>query len=142
MRQFLFLSIFFFSATLSVNAQSIKFKKNTVLVDKEVYLNYERSGTVGSVSYDLSELSSGNRVIVLVQNNAGSPSDISDDYTKIIFLKQGSNLEISGGDLRNALKLLMKNEVLRKDGTLDETKIDLFIKNYDEQISERTLQVR
>ena len=142
MRQFLFLSIFFFSATLSVNAQSIKFKKNTVLVDKEVYLNYERSGTVGSVSYDLSELSSGNRVIVLVQNNAGSLSDISDDYTKIIFLKQGSNLEISGGDLRNALKLLMKNEVLRKDGTLDETKIDLFIKNYDEQISERTLQVR
>jgi hypothetical protein len=120
-------------------SQEIKFKKEKVIVDKQEFLSFEKGGVFGSVNYELSELNSNKRIITLVQKDGGTHMDISDDYTQIKFLHNGTKAEISGGDLRNAIKLLLKNEVLKNDGTLDESKIELFIKNYDEKISERTV---
>lgn len=126
---------------LATNAfsQKVKFKKDMILVDDKEFLSFEKGGTFGAVNYDLSELNGKKRIITLVQNNGGSHMELSDDYTQIKFITNGTKAEISGGDLRNAIKLLLKNEVLKPDGTLDETKIELFIKNYDEKISERTV---
>jgi len=67
---------------------------------------------------------------------------LDDDYTQIKFLTIGQKVEIRGGNLKEAIKLLLKNEIIKDDGTLDEAKIDLFIKNYDENISERTVIAR
>jgi hypothetical protein len=58
--------------------------------------------------------------------------ELSDDYTQIKFITTGVKAEISGGDLRQAIKILLKNDVLTADGAIDESKIELFIKNYDE----------
>lgn len=119
-------------------SQDVKFKKDKVLVDKKEFLSFEKGGTFGAVNYDLLELNSNKRIIVLVQNDGGTHMDLTDDYTQIKFLELGNKAEISGGDLRQAIKLLLKNEVLKPDGTLDTSKIELFIKNYDEKITERT----
>ena len=62
-----------------------------------------------------------------------------DDYTQIKFPDNRAKADIKGRDLREAIKILLKNEVLRPDGTLDETKIEMFIKNYDEKITDRTI---
>ena len=120
-------------------SQDVKFKKDKILVDKQEFLSFEKGGTFGAVNYDLSELKSKKTIITLVQNNGGTHMELSDNYTQIKFITNGTKAEISGGDLRQAVKLLIKNGVLMADGTIDETKIELFIKNYDEKISERTI---
>jgi hypothetical protein len=120
-------------------SQEVKFKKDLILVDKKEFLSFEKGGTFGAVSYDLYELVSKKRIITLVYNNGGTHMELSDDYTQIKFITTGVKAEISGGDLRQAIKILLKNDVLKPDGTIDESKIELFIKNYDENISNRTI---
>lgn len=120
-------------------SQEVKFKKDIILVDKKEFLSFEKGGTFGAVSYDLHELVSKKRIITLVYNNGGTHMELSDDYTQIKFITTGVKAEISGGDLRQAIKILLKNEVLTANGTIDESKIELFIKNYDENISNRTI---
>lgn len=120
-------------------SQEVKFKKDLIFVDKKEFLSFEKGGTFGAVSYDLHELVSKKRIITLVYNNGGTHMELSDDYTQIKFITTGVKAEISGGDLRQAIKILLKNEVLTADGTIDESKIELFIKNYDENISNRTI---
>jgi hypothetical protein len=120
-------------------SQEVKFKKDIIFVDKKEFLSFEKGGTFGAVSYDLHELVSKKRIITLVYNNGGTHMELSDDYTQIKFITTGVKAEISGGDLRQAIKILLKNEVLTADGTIDESKIELFIKNYDENISNRTI---
>ncbi len=125
--------------TLLCFSQEVKFKKDIIFVDKKEFLSFEKGGTFGAVSYDLHELVSKKRIITLVYNNGGTHMELSDDYTQIKFITTGVKAEISGGDLRQAIKILLKNEVLTADGTIDESKIELFIKNYDETISNRTI---
>jgi hypothetical protein len=120
-------------------SQEVKFKKDIIFVDKKEFLSFEKGGTFGAVSYDLHELVSKKRIITLVYNNGGTHMELSDDYTQIKFITTGVKAEISGGDLRQAIKILLKNEVLTAGGTIDESKIELFIKNYDENISNRTI---
>ena len=120
-------------------SQEVKFKKDLIFVDKKEFLSFEKGGTFGAVSYDLHELVSKKRIITLVYNNGGTHMELSDDYTQIKFITTGVKAEISGGDLRQAIKILLKNEVLTADGTIDESKIELFIKNYDENISNRII---
>ncbi len=125
--------------TMLCFSQEVKFKKDIIFVDKKEFLSFEKGGTFGAVSYDLHELVSKKRIITLVYNNGGTHMELSDDYTQIKFITTGVKAEISGGDLRQAIKILLKNEVLTADGTIDESKIELFIKNYDETISNRTI---
>jgi hypothetical protein len=120
-------------------SQEVKFKKDIILVDKKEFLSFEKGGTFGAVSYDLYELVSKKRIITLVYNNGGTHMELSDDFTQIKFITTGVKAEISGGDLRQAIKILLKNDVLKPDGTIDESKIELFMKNYDENISNRTI---
>ena len=125
--------------SISSYSQKVKFKKDLIFLDDKEFLSFEKGGVFGAVNYDISELNSKKRILTLVQNNGGTHMELSDDYTQIKFITNGTKAEINGGDLRQAIKLLLKNEVLKADGTLDETKIDLFIKNYDEKISDRTI---
>jgi hypothetical protein len=125
--------------TMLCFSQEVKFKKNIIFVDKKEFLSFEKGGTFGAVSYDLHELVSKKRIITLVYNNGGTHMELSDDYTQIKFITTGVKAEISGGDLRQVIKILLKNEVLKAGGTIDESKIELFIKNYDENISNRTI---
>lgn len=134
-KHIIFFSILF---PLICFAQDIKFKKDKVLIDGKESFNTERAGTFGASGYDISSLNSTKPFLSLISNNNGSHMEISDDYVTIRFLTVGKKLDISGGDVRKALKLLLKNEVI-VDGKLDESKIDLFISNYDENISNRTM---
>lgn len=124
---------------LSGFSQKIKFKKDLILVDDKEFLRYERGGNLDASSYDCSEVVSKKRILILIQNENGTHMNIMDDYTQIKFLTTGQKADIKGRDLREAIKILLKNEVLRPDGTLDETKIEMFIKNYDEKITDRTI---
>ncbi|UUC44428.1 hypothetical protein [Flavobacterium cerinum] len=123
-------------------SQNIKLKKGKILIEGKEFLSCEKGGAFGAVAYELSELNTNKRIITLVQNDGGTHMEISDDYTQIKFLTKGERAEIRGGNIYNAIKLLLKNGVLTPEGTLDESQIDLFIKNYDEKISENTTILR
>ncbi|MPT33970.1 MULTISPECIES: hypothetical protein [Flavobacterium] len=123
-------------------SQKIKLKKEKIFLDDKEFLSCEKGGAFGAVAYELSELNTNKRIIILVQNDGGTHMEIADDYTQIKFLTKGEQAEIRGGNIYNAIKLLLKNGVLTPEGTLDESQIDLFIKNYDEKISEKTRIIR
>ncbi len=123
-------------------SQKIKLKKEKIFLDDKEFLSCEKGGAFGAVAYELSELNTNKRIIILIQNDGGTHMEIADDYTQIKFLTKGEQAEIRGGNIYNAIKLLLKNGVLTPEGTLDESQIDLFIKNYDEKISEKTRIIR
>ncbi len=118
-------------------SQKVKFKKDVVLVDEKELFTFEQGGVFGAVSYDLSELNSKKLIVSLVSNNAGTHMEMSDDYTVIKFMTVGKRIEIHGGDVREGVKLLLKHGVISKEGILDESKIDLFVANFDDRASEK-----
>ncbi len=65
--------------------------------------------------------------------------DLSDDYIQVKFLTKGTKAEIAGGDLQSTIKLLMQNDIIDSKGIFDESKVDLFVQNFDDKISERTV---
>lgn len=133
---FAFLSMSF------VFAQKIKFKGDKVLVDDKELFKTEKIGTFGASGYNLFELNGQKPIIALISNNGGTHMELSDDYTQIKFLTKGLRAEIDGGDLRNAIKMLLQNDIIDNKGVLDESKVELFIQNYDEKISDKTVRYR
>ncbi len=67
---------------------------------------------------------------------------LDDDFLQTTFLATGQKFEIKGRVYKDVLLLLLKNKVLTSDGVIDDSKIELFIKNYDEKITDRTLILR
>ncbi|MBA5246468.1 hypothetical protein H1R16_10755 [Marnyiella aurantia] len=125
-------------SSITLFSQRVNFKKNKVFFDKKEILDYEIGGTFGATNYDLYEIEPHKRIIVLIDNNGGTPREHLDDYVQIKFITSGTNADVRG-NIIDAIKLLVKNEVITENGKLDESKIELFVKNYDENISNRTI---
>lgn len=123
-------------------AQKVKFKKDKLVIDDKEIMKIETTGTFGANGYTLYQLNGDKPLIDLISISNGTHMELSDDFTKIKFLTNGKKLEINGGNLKEAIKLMLKSELLKIDGTIDESKIDLFIENYDEKISDRTVIIR
>ncbi|WP_177733859.1 hypothetical protein [Flavobacterium inviolabile] len=141
MKKIALTSLLIFITSLSYS-QKIKFKNDKVLADDKELFKTERTGVFGANGFIFIPLNSNKPLFSLIANNGGTHMHLDDDYTQIKFLTIGQKAEIRGGNLKEAIKLLLKNEIIKDDGTLDEAKIDLFIKNYDENISERTVITR
>ena len=75
------------------------------------------------------------------KNSNETPKYYEDDFTQIRFLTFGKLLETKiNKSWTNLLEWLVQNKVIDNTGKLNEEKVDLIIKNYDENITERTIR--
>ena len=135
----LFLTVF---TICNLNAQKLTYKdvkfkhgKGYILVNKKeaFKLNY-------SVGYFyVYDLETDEELMYFYYNENETPSYMDDDYVKVFFTKSEKVLE-SKSHYRILMAKMINESVFDANWKLDESKIDTFIKKYDENISNRTIR--
>ncbi|MDM1061141.1 hypothetical protein HXZ62_00975 [Empedobacter falsenii] len=126
--------------TATVFSQEINLKKGKVLLDGKEILSYERQNS-GDLEIHLYNLETKDEVLYMKKNSNETPKYYEDDFTQIRFLTFGKLLETKiNKSWTNLLEWLVQNKVIDNTGKLNEEKVDLIIKNYDENITERTIR--
>lgn len=121
-------------------SQEVKLKKEKVLCDDKEIMTFdvERWGTHQIHLYSLD--SKEEQINILKRDNETS-GYFDDDFVQIKFLTLGKTLELKMNKPWSTLiEWLIKNKALGTDGKLNEEKVDLLIKNYDENITNRTVR--
>ena len=122
----------------SLSAQKVKLKDGKILIDKQEVLSYEMKSY--KTEFVVYELGTKNELFTAIYFDTGTKEDRTDDYIKVTFTASGKSFETSKAYFRKYLiKWFIEQGVLNLDGTLNEDKIDAFIKKYDENISKRTI---
>jgi hypothetical protein len=85
-------------------------------------------------------LNSDEQVIKIILNSNETHMYLEDDYIQIKFLTKGEQAEIKSRSIEDCVLMLIKQKVLSAEGVLDESRIELFVKNFDEKISSRTIR--
>lgn len=138
-----------FTIALGLNmaiAQEIKIKKEDILLDGETYLKYERLSYITHSIYDMEE----NEILFVQLKDNGTRDYRDDDYYILNFLANDVKVEssdfsrISAGSVKKLMEKLVtwliKDKVLRKDGTINADRLEVFFTKYDENITERTIR--
>jgi len=134
----LFLVVFVLFGISISNAQKFNFKKDKVLLDGKEILKNDWEYIGSNVVYHLYDLETGDEIIMIKTDDNSTKDYNDDDYVRIRFPKSDKELEMKGRMMLKAyLQILHKNKVLNDDGSINEIKLDEFIKNYDENISNR-----
>lgn len=134
----LLLSLVLLSVSGYSFSQKVKLKKNTIYLDGNEFLSFEKKSH-GS-EFVIYELNTKNELFSAI-GNLGDFNDDSDDIYKLFFTASEKSMEYSPPYWNKQLILwLLEQEVLTYEGTIDESKIDVFIKKYDEKLTERTLR--
>ena len=119
-----------------LQAQSIKFKKDKVLIDKEECLNYDKAD---ANNLEISTLDGEQTVFLkFIRTGVGQNGGL---YSKIIFVEEKKSMTSRSYIFTKKLlvKKLLSAGVL-VDCALDEAKIDKFILKYDEGIEETLIR--
>lgn len=124
----------------SVQSQTIKFKKGKVLLDGAHIMNYDKQ-IMGIYKIHLFSLKSNDEIMEIVQNDNETSGYYDDDFIQIKFLKTGDLVELkSDKTFRKLITWLIQKKVMNTQGEIIESNLDLFIKNYDENITDRTVR--
>lgn len=140
MKQKLLLTSMLFIGTIFIlTAQKVKLKKGNVLVDGKEIMTYDREdwGTqkIHLYSDDKTEQ------LLMIKNDNETSGYYEDDFIQIKFLQIGEMVEMkSDKSWKGLISWLFKQEIIDMKGIVNEEKIALFIKNYDENITDRTLR--
>ncbi|RSC93440.1 hypothetical protein [Tenacibaculum singaporense] len=122
-------------------SQKIKLKKGKVLVDGKEILNYQKRGL--GTELILYSLDSKDEIVNMFQENNGTHSYLDDDYKKMFFTKDEIWVESSRVSTRGwkyMIKLLLENNVLDNEGSINSKNLKKFAKKYDENITNRTVR--
>ena len=121
-------------------SQKIKLKKGKVLVDGKAIMKYERESW-GVYKVNLFSLETDDELIELNKNDNEAKAYYDDDFLQIRFLTLGKIAEVkTKKSFKKIIGWLLKKKVITANGEINEEKIDLFIKNYDENITNRTVR--
>ncbi len=135
---FLFLSLLL--SFSMVNAQKIKLKKGNILLDGKEIMKFEREDW-GTQKISLYTLSDNKEQILMIKNKNETPRYFDDDFVQIKFLQSGDMVEMkSTKSWKGIIKWLIKQNVISEDGIINEENLPLFVKNYDENITNRTIR--
>lgn len=128
------------SCSIQSNAQNVKLKKGKVLLDNQEIMKFERQ-QMGAIFY-MYDLKTDTEVIFIQRKDNETPKYFVDDFLKIYFSQFDIMMEVSVTQYNNKriLKSLVKHKALRPDGTLDKEKVKLFVKKFDENITNRTIR--
>lgn len=122
------------------NAQKIDLKKGKVLLDGKEIMNY-KIVLWGAYELHLYSLETNKEIIFINKNDNESPKNYDDDFTQIKFLQLGTGLETKlDKSWKKYIQWLYENDVIDSAGTISSEKADLFVKNYDEKITARTIR--
>lgn len=136
----IFVFVILFSVSIIGNAQKIELKKEKVLLDGKEIMKYNIVSW-GSFELHLYSLETNKEVVFINKNNNETPKYYEDDFTQIKFLQLGKGVETKlDKPIKKYVQWLFDNEVIDKDGNVSADKVDLFIKNYDEKITPRTIR--
>ena len=127
-------------STVTSFSQEIKLKSGKVLLDGKEILSYERQDW-GDMEIHFYSLETKDEVLYMKKNSNETPKYYEDDFTQIRFLLFGKLLETKiDKPQKKLVEWLFQNKVLDNTGHFNEEKVDLFIKNYDEKITARTIR--
>lgn len=131
---FLLLSLILSLNTL--NAQSIKFKKNKVLIDGKEILLFKKIPF--NDEYYFYNIKTTEEILYISYNNNNTSSYKDDDYSKIFFTKQNKKIESKslwfGLNSKPIIEKLLQEGVLQPDGFIDENKLKIFVNKYNDTI--------
>ena len=122
-------------------SQDIKLSKGKVLCDGKEILSFTKE-IFGEYQYHFFTLDS-KEEILFIKKNDNQTKTFDDDFTQIKFLQLGKMVETRlDKPWKKYIEWLMQNKVLDNNGKLDEEKVNLFIKNYNENITNRTINIK
>ena len=136
--------LFLICSSLFSTAQNIevKVKKRKVSLNGEQIFKFERENNGNDIIiYRISD----DEIFLKNIDMDNGTSSISDDYKKFIFMGSGKTLEttkFNGFSVKYLFRKLIKRKVVNEKGEINEEKLDQFIKEYDENITNRTMLVR
>jgi len=130
-------------------SQDVSVKDGKILYNDSVILKYEKHDAIEFSIFTLKD----DEIIYSKWHNNETPRYSDDDYVILNFLGEKRKVEstkdemvISGVGLnyrKNLIKLitwLMKEKVLRTDGSIDKDKLEIFYEKYNENITARTIR--
>ncbi|WP_333600275.1 hypothetical protein [Flavobacterium sp.] len=124
--------------TNAINAQEVKLKETTVLVDDKPAFSFDKKNL--NNEFHLYKLNTQEELVVLQQQHIGSETSAVNDYKKLIFAKQNIVIESKVLRPRNwkfLIQLLLTEKVLDVSGSIDEKNLERFAGKYDEKITPR-----
>ena len=130
-------------------SQDVSVKDGKILYNDSVILKYEKHDAIEFSIFTLKD----DEILYSKWHNNETPRYFDDDYVILNFLGEKRKVEstkdemvISGVGLnyrKNLIKLinwLMKEKVLRTDGSIDKDKLEIFYEKYNENITARTIR--
>ena len=126
--------------TTTSYAQKIKLKKGDVLLDGKKVMTYDREDW-GTQKIHLFSLTDKKEQILMIKNDNETSGYYDDDFLQIKFLQLGEMVELkSKKSWKGIIAWLFKSNIIDDNGMVKEEEIDLFVKNYDENITDRTIR--
>ena len=139
MKKIILLLIILLTAA-TTQAQKIKLKKGDVLLESEKIMTYEREDW-GTQKIHLFSLGTTKEQILMIKNNNETPKNYDDDFLQIKFLTLGETVELkSNKSWKDMIAWLIKSNIIMENGSLNNDEVPLFVKNYDENITGRTVR--
>lgn len=129
--------VLLFSFGISIiNAQEVKLKKGIVYVNGQKQFEYHR-GMGGSPEISIFTLGR-EKEILFIQNNC--KEDLGFDFEQLVFIQEKRKIEsvsLSSMTFRMIIAKLLRNNILRLDGSIDAERLDIFYLKYHDYITER-----
>lgn len=126
--------------SLTICAQKIKLKKEEVLLDGNAIMKYEKE-MWGVHKIHLYTLDTDKELIEINNNDNETTKYYDDDFVQIRFLTNGEMVEMKlNKSFPKIIEWLIKKKIITVDGKINEDNIELFVKNYDENITNRTVR--
>lgn len=139
-------AIVFCTFTFTAQAQKVKLKKGTVLIDKEPWLTYQDCGAFDPVCslYNAND----DEIVFMkwidvpgVEPVTASNKDGSLNYVEIIFLGKDKKYEVQKTQKR-IIAELYKSKVINADGTINDAKMDRLIEKHGTEFSDRLARTK
>ena len=143
----LFMKKLLFLAALSTatiaSAQKVQLKKDAVIIDGAHTLNFKR-GIMGAGQIYLFSIADNKEQVAMFVNDNQTATFADDDFLQIKFIPLGLTAEIRHNHMpwKTQISMLAKNEIFTPAGELRTDKVELFIKNYHENITNRTIIIK
>nr|WP_321228103.1 hypothetical protein [uncultured Psychroserpens sp.] len=121
--------------SFNLQAQNVKLKKGKVVIDNNEIMKYEKTRGGNDLSiYDFD----GNELIFVKREVNSNPEK---SYAIVNFLNYDLSFETKSQlySFKKLIKELFKSKVITEDGLIDEKKAKIFVKKYDENITNRTI---
>ena len=123
------------------NAQKMQLKKGKVLLDNREIYRYKKE--LLPLNLYVYHLHSDEQVISIQNLDNETPEYPNDDYIRIYFSQSKQLMEsnaMAGASFKKILTKLAKFNVIQPDGSINEEKLEDYLNQFDENVTNRTIR--